>query len=140
MKPTEIVVIEDNSADVLLVKMAIEEQKISYVMTHFGNGLEAMHALCDPAAAQNGSVPDIILLDLNTPRSDGFEVLLKLKNTPHLAGVPIAVLTTSRAQSDRRRAYTLGARYIEKPSQLSEFLTSVGQAVSEMLSRKRAAG
>ena len=131
--------IEDNSADVLLVKMAIEEQGINYVMTHFGSGQDALRALLPPPT-QNGSLPDLILLDLNTPRCDGFEVLVKLKNTPHLGGVPVAVLTSSRAQSDRRRALILGARYLEKPSQLNQFLTSVGQAVGEMLARTQAAG
>jgi CheY-like chemotaxis protein len=75
----------------------------------------------------------MIFLDLNTPRVDGFEVLRTFKGTPRLSGVPIAILTSSRARSDKQRAATLGARYIEKPSQLDDFLSAVGQAAKEML-------
>ena len=79
-------------------------------------------------------VPDAILLDLNTPKSDGFNVLVKLKNTPHLAGVPIAIFTSSQATIDKTRSNVLGAaRYIQKPSDLEEFLKTVGQAIKEML-------
>ncbi len=79
-------------------------------------------------------VPDAILLDLNTPKSDGFNVLLRLKNTPHLAEVPIAIFTSSQATIDKTRSSVLGAaRYIQKPSSLEEFLNTVGQAIKEML-------
>ena len=132
MKPVQIVLIEDNPADVLLVKMALEENGIAHSLTQFKNGADAVAALCAPGDG-DGLVPDAILLDLRMPRTDGFEVLVKLKQTPRLARVPIAILTSSRAQSDRQRAAIQGARYIEKPSQLKEFLGSVGQAVKEML-------
>ena len=79
-------------------------------------------------------VPDAILLDLNTPKSDGFNVLVRLKNTPHLAEVPIAIFTSSQATIDKTRSSVLGAaRYIQKPSSLEEFLNTVGQAIKEML-------
>ena len=73
-------------------------------------------------------------LDLNTPKSDGFVVLEKLRRAPHLAEVPIAIITSSQAMSDKRRVSLIGrTRYIEKPSQLAEFLTTVGQAVKDLL-------
>jgi CheY-like chemotaxis protein len=83
-------------------------------------------------------VPDAILLDLNTPQSDGFEVLAKLKQCPRLARVPIAVITSSNAISDKHRTGLHGSRYIQKPTQLKEFLASVGQNVKEMLEEGRA--
>jgi CheY-like chemotaxis protein len=75
----------------------------------------------------------LILLDLNTPRSDGFQVLIKLKQTPRLADVPIAILTSSQATSDKHRAALQNVRYIQKPSHLQDFLATVGQAVKDML-------
>lgn len=140
MKPAEIVLIEDSSADVFLVKKALEQHGIRYAMTLFRSGLDAVDNLCTAEAPQDHAVPDLILMDLNTPRSDGFEVLKALRNTPRLAQVPIAVLTSSRARTDRCRASTLGARYIVKPSQLDHFLASVGQAVNDMLGGQPSAG
>ena len=130
-----IVLVEDNPADVLLVQKALEANGVACAMTQFDNGLEALKALCPPEGADtNLFVPDAILLDLNTPKSDGFNVLVRLKNTPYLAGVPIAIITSSQARSDRARSDVLGAvRYIQKPSDLDEFLSTVGRAIKEML-------
>ena len=135
MKMAKIVLIEDNSADVLLVEMALKENGILYELTRFTNGQAALASLCPPeGSAKNAFHPDAILLDLNTPKSDGFEVLAKLRQKPYLADVPMAILTSSQAKSDKHRVSLMGAvRYIEKPSQLEEFLTTVGQAVREML-------
>ena len=82
---------------------------------------------------RTGCTVDAVLLDLNTPRTDGFEALLKLRQSPRLAEVPIAILTSSRALSDKHRAAIHGVRYIEKPSRLADFLASVGQAIKEMV-------
>ena len=134
MSAARIVLIEDNPADVYLVGLALKENGIPCELTKFASGLEALSVLCpaddEPAAA---FVPDAILLDLNTPKSDGFEVLLRLKQTPRLAHVPIAIITSSSATNDRHRSALQGVRYIQKPSQLEAFLTTVGQAVKDML-------
>jgi CheY-like chemotaxis protein len=134
MKAAQIVLIEDNLADVLLVEMALRENDIFYEMTRFENGEEAINALCVPEERAKAFYPDAILLDLNTPRSDGFDVLWKLRRHPHLVDVPIAILTSSQARSDKDRTALMGSvRYIEKPSRLDEFLRTVGGAVKEML-------
>ena len=135
MKSAQIVLIEDNPADVLLVRKALEENGIEHSLTRFETGEEAIRVLCSDANG-NVFVPDAILLDLNTPRTDGFEALRRLKVFPRFSEVPIAVLTSSRDQRDKHRAGVQGARYIEKPSQLKEFLSSVGSAVKEMLSTR----
>jgi CheY-like chemotaxis protein len=135
VKASRIVLIEDNSADVLLVELALKENDIPYELTRFRNGQEAVDHFCvSRRPATNAFHPDAILVDLNTPMSDGFEVLGRLMQDPHLSGVPIAVITSSQARSDRHRASLMGVvRYIEKPSQLEEFLSTVGRAVKEML-------
>jgi CheY-like chemotaxis protein len=132
MKSAQIVLIEDNPADVLLVRKALEENGIDHLLTRFETGEEAIRVLCTEGNG-GGFVPDAILLDLNTPRTDGFEALRRLKVFPRFSEVPIAVLTSSRDQRDKHRAAVQGARYIEKPSQLNEFLNSVGTAVKDML-------
>jgi two-component system, chemotaxis family, response regulator Rcp1 len=132
MNPAHIVLIEDNPGDILLVEMALKENNIPYQLTQFDNGLEALRVLCESATADT-LIPDAILLDLNTPRSDGFHVLIKLRQSTRLSHVPIAILTSSQASSDKHRAVLQGVRYIQKPSQLADFLTTVGKAVKEML-------
>jgi CheY-like chemotaxis protein len=132
MNPIQIVLIEDNPGDVYLFEMALKENGIPCQLTRFDNGAEALLVLCAPEAA-DGLVPDAILLDLNTPRSDGFEVLNKLKQFPRLSHVPVAVLTSSQASSDRHRAALQNVRFIQKPAHLEEFLATVGLAVKEML-------
>jgi two-component system response regulator len=135
MNAAQIVLIEDNSADVLLVEMALKQSGILYEMTRFKNGKDALASLCAPeGTVKTVFHPDAILLDLNTPKSDGFEVLGKLRQNPYLADVPMAILTSSQAKSDKHRTSLMGAvRYIEKPSELEEFLTTVGRAIKEML-------
>ena len=137
MSQCQIVLIEDNPADVFLVRLALKENDVPCEMTLFNNGEEALRVLCPQNGdAENAFVPDVILLDLNTPRSDGFSVLARLRQTPRLAKVPIAIITSSQATSDQDRIARLGGiRYIQKPSQLEAFLSTVSRAVKEMLSK-----
>ena len=121
VRPAEIVVIEDNQADVFLVNWRLRSSAISTSHPVRDRSRSRPRALCS-RAAENAPRPDIILLDLNTPRSDGFEILAKLKQTPRLAKAQIAILTSSRAPADHARAASHGVRYIEKASQLQDFL------------------
>ena len=131
MNPTRIVLVEDNPGDVLLFEMALKENGIPCELTLFDNGTEALRALNAPEAT--AFVPDAILLDLNTPRSDGFHVLIQIMQSPRLSQVPIAILTSSKASSDKNRAALQSVRFIQKPSHLQDFLATVGGAVREML-------
>ena len=132
---SHVVLIEDNPADIFLVQLALKENNVHCEMTMFNNGEEALRVLCPAEGVESNSfVPDAILLDLNTPKSDGFSVLRRLRQTPRLANVPIAIITSSQATSDKDHIASLGSiRYIQKPSQLDAFLSTVGQAVKEML-------
>src|ERR1700729_1573114 len=85
MKDCEIVLIEDNPADVYLVQLALKEKNVNCHMITFRNAQDALRSLCKPETAETQIIPDVILLDLNTPKSDGFEVLIRLRGTPHLA-------------------------------------------------------
>src|SRR3977135_700378 len=139
MRAAQIVLIEDNPADVFLVELALQESGIPYEMTKFRSGEEALRALCPPEGTETSAfVPDAILLDLNTPKSDGFEVLIQLTQIPRFARVPIAIITSSQAPSDKHRTSIQGTRYIQKPAQLKAFLTTVGQAIKEMIEQGRA--
>ncbi len=135
-QPAQIVLIEDNPADVFLVELALKKYGIDYFLLKFQTSQDAVRSLC-VAPKKGDRLPDLILMDLNTPRSDGFESLRDLKRSSRLARVPIAILTSSRARSDKLQAAGLGIPYIEKPSQLDPFLTSVGQVVKEILNSEK---
>src|SRR6478609_8547961 len=100
MNPAEIVLIEDNAADVFLIELALKENGIVHRLTRFTSGEEALRILCDPDDT-DPLVADAILLDLNTPCCDGFQVLATLKQAARFAGVPIAIITSSGATSDK---------------------------------------
>jgi CheY-like chemotaxis protein len=125
-----IVLVEDDPADVYLLEKALSARHIAYELTRFEDGEEAVKAL----GKQGGPVPDLILVDLNLPRKDGFDVLRSIRSRPALVGIPIGVFTSSEAPADRNRIKLMGAeRYIRKPPTLPEFLLEVGDAIEQML-------
>jgi len=130
-----IVLIEDNAADVFLVKLAMRRNEIDCELIIFPNGEAAAEALlAEPASMGYEPAPNVILLDMNTPKSDGFEVLDKFRNAANLAHTAIAIITSSQARSDLNHIKSLaGIRYIQKHSQLNDFLDTVGRAIKEML-------
>ena len=131
LKTARIFLVEDNPADVLLVRKALQETGIDFNLTSFADGQKAL----DNLAQQDRKAPDVILLDLNLPRTEGIEVLRKIRNMPSLADVPVAILTSSESPADMHRTALLGAaRYIRKPIRLDDFLREVGHGVEEMLS------
>lgn len=133
LKTVHIVLVEDNPSDVYLVKMALQENHIPFALTHFATGEDALTALLREGE-EDALRPDIILMDLNTPRSEGMKIFKALRQLPRLADVPIGILTSSEAPADRQRAALLGVtRYIHKPLGLEDFLQQVGQEVQDLL-------
>ena len=130
LKTARIMVVEDNPADVLLVKKALREKGITFVLSCFENGDNALKAL----SQRDSKAPDLILLDLNLPTIEGIAVLIQIRDMPWLLGVPVVILTSSESSSDMRRTERLGvARYIRKPLMLEDFLREVGGGVEEIL-------
>lgn len=138
---SRILLIEDNPADVYLIRLALEESGLEFEMTHFQSGADALEVLFPEAVAKvNPLVPDLILLDLNTPRCDGFEVLARIRGDAGLSHVPVAIVTSSSSVADKQRATLIGAtRYIQKPTQLAALIDGVGTAVKELLANSKAA-
>jgi two-component system, chemotaxis family, response regulator Rcp1 len=133
-----IVLIEDNPSDVYLMGIALEQSGLVFELTSFQSGTEAFPILCpDGGPEQNPDdplIPDLIMLDLNTPGPDGFEILARIRSTAKLAGVPVAIVTSSESPDDKRRAALLGATmFIQKPTQLTAFIDDVGKAVKTLL-------
>ncbi len=124
--PIEILLVEDNVADVRLTMEALKEAKVYNRLSVVDDGVKAMEFLRRTGPYADAPFPDLILLDLNLPRKDGREVLAEVKADPELRRIPVVVLTTSQAQEDVLRAYDLHANcYISKPVGFEQFVTVV---------------
>jgi len=122
----EILLVEDNPGDARLTLEAFKEGKVSNNLTVMGDGVEALAYLRRQGRYANSAQPDLILLDLNLPKTYGREVLAEIKADEHLMKIPVIVLTTSAAEEDIARAYTRHANcYITKPVDLDQFLRVV---------------
>ena len=123
-----ILLAEDNPADVRLTQEAFKDGKISNNLYVVKDGIEAMAFLRKEDKYDKMPYPDLFLLDLNMPRMDGREVLKEVKSDPKLKQIPIIILTTSEAESDVIKSYELHANcYITKPVDFEKFITVVKQ-------------
>lgn len=118
----EILLVEDNPADIDLTRETMEYAKIANNLHVACDGVEALQFLRREGPFKDSPRPDLILLDLNLPRKDGREVLHEVKNDDALKTIPVVVLTSSEAERDIVRTYSLGANcYITKPVDLDQF-------------------
>ena len=132
MSNIRIVIVEDNPADVLMVKEALKSNGITFSLEHYSNGEDAAKAVATMIEA-----PNLFLLDLNVPRVHGLELLRIIRTCPIVAGTPVAIITSSPAAEDRRLSEQYGAdTYIVKPMGYHEFVASVSAAVGTLLKRK----
>jgi CheY-like chemotaxis protein len=121
-KLASVLLIEDNRADVELVREALEEHGIHgelIVLSDGESAIQFVHYL----DAQSGKCPDLLILDLNLPKKSGREVLECVRQSVACGSSPVLVLSSSDAPEDRADTARLGAtRYIRKPSRLHEFM------------------
>lgn len=126
LRSIEILLVEDNAADVRLTREALKDAKVVNRLSVVTDGEDAMAFLRRKGRHAQAPRPDLILLDLNLPRKDGREVLAEVKSDESLKRIPVVVLTTSRSEEDVLRSYDLHANcYITKPVGLDQFLTVV---------------
>ena len=122
-KSIEILLVEDNPGDVRLTRESLYDARVNNNMMVAGDGLEAMACLRQEGKYAQAARPDLILLDLNLPRMNGFEVLDAIKEDPNLKRIPVVVLTTSEAEQDIVQSYNLYANaYVTKPVDLEQFI------------------
>ncbi len=123
-KPIDILLVEDNPADVRLTRLALKDASPNTL--HVArDGAEALRMLLGDGG-RPPLRPDVILLDLNLPRKDGREVLAEIKQREELMRIPVIVLTTSQSEEDVRRSYKLHANaFVTKPLNLSEFFEAM---------------
>ena len=113
----EIFLIEDCDLDIQLISKAFSSVAQNVNLSVSLDGEEALAKLL-----QGSYKPDLIILDLNIPKVDGFEFLQEIKKVTSLNNIPIVVLTCSKSKDDFERTYELGANcYISKPQSLDEY-------------------
>ncbi len=124
----EVLLVEDDPGDVLMTREAFEEHKVANRLSVVADGVSAMAFLRKEGEHAQAPTPDLILLDLNLPRMDGREVLAAVKADERLKHIPVVVLTTSEAEEDVLRSYSLHANaYVTKPVDFDRFIQVVRQ-------------
>lgn len=124
----DVLLVEDDPGDVLMTREAFEDNKVANTLYVVNDGVAAMEFLRKQGEHASAPTPDLVLLDLNLPRMDGREVLAALKDDPDLRRIPVVVLTTSEAEEDVLRSYSLHANaYVTKPVDFARFIDVVRQ-------------
>jgi len=122
----EILLVEDNPADVQLTIEALKDAKLNNHLSVAEDGVEATAFLRREGKYANAPRPDLILLDLNMPRKNGREVLKDIKSDEDLKTIPVVILTTSEAEQDIVKSYRLNANcYVTKPVDFFQFMKVV---------------
>ncbi|MBC7416211.1 MAG: response regulator [Herminiimonas sp.] len=130
MKRNEFIVLlaEDNTTDVLIMREALLNTEREVILHVVSDGDAACAFLQQSGSFAGAPRPDLIFLDLNMPRKNGIEVLEHAKTDPALCGIPVIMLTTSRAEEDVARAYAAHANcYLRKPADFSDFAALIRQ-------------
>ncbi len=126
MNVINMLLVEDNPGDVLLTKEALKDSKIRNTLSVAGTGEAALDLLYRRNGFEAAEPVDLILLDLNLPGVDGYEVLEVIKKDETLRRIPVVVLTSSAAESDRLKSYNLHANcYVTKPLGAEAFYSIV---------------
>ncbi|MBV8896194.1 MAG: response regulator [Acidobacteriaceae bacterium] len=124
VRPVHLLIIEDNPGDVRLLEEAFGELRADVKIQVARDGAEGIGLVAGSTQNKDGS-PDLILLDLNLPKVSGHDVLVKIKSDPRTRHIPVIILTSSRAESDVKRAYQSHANaYLRKPSTLEGLLNT----------------
>lgn len=122
----EILIADDSTGDIRLIREALKESKIINNLHTASDGVYAMDFLYKRNGYENAPTPDLILLDLNMPRKNGFEVLAEIKQHERFRHIPVVIMTISTDEKDVVESYNLHANcYISKPVDFTQFMSIV---------------
>ncbi len=128
-----ILIVEDNKADVHLLREAIDAAGILADLNVISDGEKAIEFI-DQIDNGNAPCPALVLLDLNLPRRTGSEILEYLRRSQRCHAALVLIVTSSDSEKDRAKTASLGANgYFRKPSNYEAFL-KVGEVMKKMLS------
>jgi CheY-like chemotaxis protein len=123
-KSIRILLIEDSPSDAELAVQAFKQSKLANEITVITDGKEALLYLRKKGKYAVAVRPDLILLDLNLPKLDGYAVLKEIKQDESLMAIPVVILTTSEDEKDVLAAYKLQASaFVTKPVDFVKFIS-----------------
>ena len=124
----KVFLVEDNEADAFFFREAIRELELEVALTVVNHGDRAWAHLLE--ARQSSAYPDLVVLDINLPRMDGWEILKRVKATSGLREIPVVVVSSSDAENDIAKSYACGANaYLVKPMNYEQLRDAVHATV-----------
>lgn len=118
----DILLVDDDAGDCRLVQESLRESKYPAKVHVVNNGDEALAYLRGQGEHKKASRPDLVLLDLNMPKKDGFSTLKDIRADRYLTDIPVIILTTSTDEKDVQQSYKLHASsFVSKPTRLEDF-------------------
>jgi CheY-like chemotaxis protein len=124
----DVLLVEDDEGDALIIREAFEYYRIRNRLHVVTDGDAALSFLRQQPPYEGVPRPGLILLDVNLPRRSGLEVLAELKKDQDLLILPVVMLTSSRAEEDILRSYSLHANaYVSKPVDFEHFIDAIRQ-------------
>jgi two-component system, chemotaxis family, response regulator Rcp1 len=122
----EVLVAEDNEFDLHLTIAAFRDAKVPNRVTWVGDGEAAIAFLKQTGEYTQAPRPDLILLDLELPKMDGFQVLETIKADPQLKNIPVVVVSGHSDEGEITRAYELQASaFVVKPAEVDEYFAAI---------------
>lgn len=136
----EIVVVEDNPADLALVREALKAHDVRCVLHPIRDGEQALKLIDSLDDRSNGPQVDLLILDLHLPKHGGEEILKRLRSTEHYAQTPVVVMTAhASGMAEATAARHAAMVYFPKPSTPDEFM-DLGSIVRSLLEHDRQPG
>jgi CheY-like chemotaxis protein len=134
MKGRRLLHVEDDDSIAFLLRAALDEIGASISVYRVSDGEQALAFLHRSGVYQEAAPPELILLDINLPKVDGWEVLQEIQRNEALRAIPVIVCSASQRKEDRERALSAGARrYVVKPAKFSLWLNEVQSALTSFL-------
>ncbi len=125
-EPIHVLMVDDDPVDLRITREALFQAKMHLQISEATDGEDALAFLRREGRHAEASRPDVIILDLNMPRMDGFEFLDAMKGDPELRAIPVVVLTTSEDDAHVLKSYDLQAAcFLSKPVVLESFVNMV---------------
>lgn len=114
------------------MREAIRSENLPLELHVASDGQRAIDFIVKSENDPNAPCPHILLLDINLPKADGFEVLRRVRDSDKYAKVPVLMFSSSDSPADRSHAAKLGAGYFRKPPSYDEFL-KLGSVLKKLL-------
>lgn len=131
MNPYTVIIVENDEDEQFFITEGIQETGLFHIMAQVYNG----EGLFEWLESHPGTMPGLVLSDLNMPGKNGYDIISEMKNKPAYAHIPVIIMSTSSTKMAIDKCMALGAvAYIEKPEtfvEYSQFLKKLHQLIAE---------